>query len=99
MFIVMTEFGGVSQSYFSREYNRFEKQDVYYWLEPIPLSTLTERLEGEAVLFAEWILKSDWQMDGDAWVKRAGNYTHGIIEEVITTSQLFSKYKDSKKQG
>jgi hypothetical protein len=42
MFIVFSDLGQVSQSYFSSEYMKFEKQDVEYWLEEIELPSKDE---------------------------------------------------------
>lgn len=55
-------------------------------------------LKEDAIGFAEWILKSDWQQDNDAWVIKAGNYVHGIIKEVKSTSDLYSQYQQSKQK-
>lgn len=45
---------------------------------------------------AHWLLKSDWQMAGDAWVKKAGNYIHGIVKEKNSTSALYQIFLDEQ---
>ncbi len=52
--------------------------------------------ETDAINFAEWVLKSDWQMHKGEWQLRAGNLTFGILKEVNTTEGLYSLYKTGK---
>lgn len=58
--------------------------------------TSQKEKETDAVEFAQWLLDSDWQMQGDVWVIKAGNYVHGIIQEQKSTFELYEKFKSTK---